>query len=217
MNNAMRWDRNYASVLSFAKEQGHLNLPSTNRETRRLLNWLRGQKKRVRMPNCQKEKFVGLLTLYEFNQQSQVEHAREVWDTMFNKLLAHCETYCDFVVPIDDDKTLKAWIHYQRQRAKQGKLPEERRKKLVEIDFEFECNSKRKETSFSAKQIMQWDTIYEQLAEFSQSHGHCVVPCHYEANLRLGRWVKNNAMISRKTSWTESAKSLWTSWALPGL
>jgi hypothetical protein len=172
----MRWDHNYADVLSFAKEQGHLNLPSTNRETRRLSTWLRRQKKRAHMPNCQKEKFVALLKLYELNQQSHVEHEWEVWNTMYKKLLAHYEKYRDFVVPIDDDKTLHTWILYQRHRAKQGRLTEERRKKLVVIDFEFECNSKREETSFSAKQIMQWDTMYEQLAEFSRSHGHCVVP-----------------------------------------
>jgi hypothetical protein len=189
MNNSMRWDRNYADVLSFAEEEGHLNLPTTNRETRRLSTWLKRQKKRARMPDCQKEKLVALLKLYEFNQQSQVEHEWEVWISMYKKLLAHYEKYGDFVVPIDDDKTLKTWILYQRQRAKQGRLPDERRKKLAEINFTFECNSKRKETSFSAQQIMQWDTMYEQLAEFSRSHGHCVVPCHYEANLRLGHWV----------------------------
>jgi hypothetical protein len=125
------------------------------------------------------------LKLYEPNQQSQAE----VWNSMYNKLLAQYEKCGDLVVPIDDDKPLHTWILYQRQSAKLGRLPEERRNKLAEIDFDFKGNSKRKETSFSAKQIMQWDTMYEQLAEFSRSHGHCVVPCHYEANLRLGHWV----------------------------
>jgi hypothetical protein len=162
MNKSTLWDRNYASVLSFArKEQGHLNLPSTNRETRRLSDWLRNQKKRARMPNCQKEKFVALTKLYELNQQSQVEQEREVWGRKYKKLLAHSyKKYGDFVVPKMDDKTLLSWINYQRQREKQERLPEERRKKLEEIDFKFECNSKRKEKSFSAKQIMQWNTMY---------------------------------------------------------
>jgi hypothetical protein len=198
MNNSMRWDRNYALVLSFAKEQGHLNLPSTNRETRRLATWLRRQKQRAQMPNYQKEKFVALLTQYELNQQSRLENEREAWDSMYKKLLAHYEKYGDFVVPIGDDKTLHKWILYQRQRAKQDRLPEERRKKLVEIDFEFKCNSKHKETSFSAIQIMQWDTMYEQLAEFSRSHGHCVVPCKYDDNFRLGHWVIKQRHDSNK-------------------
>jgi hypothetical protein len=172
MNNSMRWDRNYAIVLSFAKEHGHLNLPYTNRDSRRLSIWLRRQKKRTQMPDCQKEKFGALMNLYELNQQSQEEREREAWD------------------PIDDDKTLHTWILYQRQRAKQGRLLEERRKKLVEIDFKFACNSKRKETSFSAKQVTQWKTMYEQLAEYSRTHGDCMVPCIYEANLRLGQWVQ---------------------------
>jgi hypothetical protein len=143
------------------------------------------------MLNCQKEKFVALLTRYKLNQQSKLERECEAWDSMYKKLLAHYEKYGDFVVPIGDDKTLHKWINYQRQSAKHGRLPEERRKKLVEIDFEFgRCNTKRKETGFSAKQIMQWDKMYEQLAEFFRSHGHCVVPCNYEANPPLGHWVK---------------------------
>jgi hypothetical protein len=220
MNNAMRWDRNYADVLSFAEEQGHLNLPPTNRESRRLSKWLRRQKERARMPNCQKEKFVALLKLYELNQQSQEEHEREVWNSMYKKLLAHYEKYGTFVVPIDDDKTLHTWILYQRQRAKIGRLPEERRKKLAEIDFNFEGNSKRKETSFSAKQIMQWDTMYEQLAEFSRSHGHCVVPCHYDANLRLGHWVnKQRSDFNKKIMGRERIElldQLGFTWTMKG-
>jgi hypothetical protein len=74
---------------------------------------------------------------------------------MYKKLLPHYRKYGDLVVPIDDDKTLHKWMLYQRQSAKQDRLLEERRKKLVEIDFECECNSKRKETSFSSKQMIQ--------------------------------------------------------------
>jgi hypothetical protein len=220
INNSMRWDRNYADVLSFAKEHGHLNLPSTSRETRRLTAWLQGQKKRVRMPNCQKEKFAELLALYELNQQSKLERELAAWDRMYKKLVAHYKKYGDFVVRIDDDKTLHKWINYQRQSAKQDRLPEERRNLLVAIDFEFECIAKRKEKSFSAKQIMQWDTMYGQLAEFSRSHDHCVVPCHYEANLPLGHWVRNQRSDFNKDIMDlkrkERLDQLGFTWAMKG-
>jgi hypothetical protein len=57
MNISKRWDRNYAVVRSFAKEQGHLNLPSTTslENTTPAIDstWLRRQKKLA--PDCQKE------------------------------------------------------------------------------------------------------------------------------------------------------------------
>jgi hypothetical protein len=50
-------------------------------------------------------------------------------------------------------------------------------------------NAKRKETSFTAKQVQQWDARYDQLAEFTHTHGHCLVPFKDDANLPLGNWV----------------------------
>jgi hypothetical protein len=147
MNNLMRWDRNYAACVSFGEEHGHLsNLPSTNREICRVSNWLRLQNKRTQMTNDQKEKFDAQLALYELNQRPGEEQEREVWDHNYKKLLVHHEKYG--AVSIDDDKTLNEWIHYQRQRVKQGLLSAER--------FMFQLNGKRKETSFSAPQIKQW-------------------------------------------------------------
>jgi hypothetical protein len=41
-----QWDDDYDSVLAFAKEHTHLNLPSNDTDTRRLSHWLNTQKKR---------------------------------------------------------------------------------------------------------------------------------------------------------------------------
>jgi hypothetical protein len=186
-----QWDRNYAAVLSFAKKHGHLKLPSSNSETRRLLTWLGRQKNRIQMPNYQKEKWTALLEAYNVNQQPREEQVREAWDIMYKTLLAHRETYGDFVVSIEDDKSLHTWILYQCQRAREGTLPDDRRKKLESIDFVFQYNLKRnKETSFTAKQVKLWDERYDQLAEFTHTHGHCLVPFKYDANRPLlGNWV----------------------------
>jgi hypothetical protein len=72
---------------------------------------------------------------------------------------------------------------------REGTLPDERRQKLESIDFVFQYNAKRKETSFTAKQVQQWSARYDQLAEFVHSHGNCLVPFKYDANRPLGNWV----------------------------
>jgi hypothetical protein len=84
-----------------------------------------------------------------------------------------------FAVPVAADKSLHKWILYQRQREKHGKLLDERRQMLLSIDFKFQCNAKHKEQSFTARQIQEWDAMYEQLAgqttnwleEFFVDHG----------------------------------------------
>jgi uncharacterized protein YecA (UPF0149 family) len=85
---------------------------------------------------------------------------------MYIKLRTFHETTGHFVVPMEVDKTLNKWIVYQRQRARIGKLSKERREKLEAIDFEFQCYSKHKETTFSASQVKQWEAMYEQLVKF---------------------------------------------------
>jgi hypothetical protein len=91
---------------------------------------------------------------------------------MYTKLRTFHYTTGHFVVRMEVDKSLNKWIVYQRQRARIGKLLEERREKLEAIDFEFQCYSKHKETSFSASQVKQWETMYEQLVEFHRHHNH---------------------------------------------
>jgi hypothetical protein len=184
-----QWNRNYAAVVSFAKEHGHLRLPTSNHETRRLANWLRLQSSpyRENIPSCQREKLKALERYRDM--QTRKEKESKVWNEMYKKLNTFHEANGHFMVPITGDKTLHKWILYQRTRLKQGLLPDERRLKLEEVDFEFERNAKHTETTFTDRQVKQWEEMYGQLAEFSRSHGHCRVPYHYDANRPLGNWV----------------------------
>ena len=56
-------------------------------------------------------------------------------------------------------------------------MTEERIKKLESIDgFSWTNNV--------------WDTKYEELKEYANSHGHCRVPRNYAENKPLGKWVQ---------------------------
>jgi hypothetical protein len=181
------WDSNYAAVLAYAKENGHLKLPTSNHETRRLAGWLRLQSYRAHIPSCQREK-LKVLEPYR-DTQSREEKEWKVWIEKFTKLLTFHEANGHFAVPMAADKYLHKWIVYQREREKHGKLLHERRQMLLSIDFKFKCNAKHKEQSFTARQIKEWDAMYEQLVEFHRSHNHCRVPYNYDDNRALGYWV----------------------------
>jgi isopenicillin N synthase-like dioxygenase len=140
------------------------------------------------MPDYQKGEWTALREACNVNQQPREEKEREAWDRMYKQLLAHRETHGDFVISIEDNKSLTTWMLYQRQRAREGILPDERRKKLESINFVFQYNNaKRTETSFTAKQDQQWHARYDQLAELANSHGRCLVPFKYDANCPIGK------------------------------
>ncbi|KAG7356875.1 helicase domain protein [Nitzschia inconspicua] len=67
--------------------------------------------------------------------------------------------------------------------ADRGKrLTLERKKKLDELGFVWSLRSKRIED--------HWDEMFQQLLQYKEEHGDCLVPSRYEANLKLGKWVE---------------------------
>jgi hypothetical protein len=196
-----QWDRNYADVLAFSKTHGHLKLPTTDHETRRLGTWLRKQAKRAQMPNDQTEKLNFLYCEYNVNGKPREERNLKTWKEMLEKLVAYRRANGTFVVSKNDktNRKLVNWITRQRTRAKLGILPDERRVMLKAVGFEFECVAKyEKKESFTVQQQKKWDEMYSQLVEFRRSNGHCKVPYNYESNPSLGRWVSTQRIAFKK-------------------
>ena len=44
-----------------------------------------------------------------------------------------------------------------------------------------------------------WMVRYNELLEFKQRFGHCLVPNNYRANIQLGRWVKRQRQLNKQT------------------
>jgi hypothetical protein len=44
----------------------------------------------------------------------------------------------------------------------------------------------------------KWNMKYEKLVEFKRTNGHCMVPCKYEQDKSLGRWVMNQRARQNK-------------------
>jgi hypothetical protein len=196
-----QWDRNYKDVLAFAKAHGHLKLPTTDNETRRLGTWLRKQAKRVQVSNAQREKLYFLHCEYNVNEKPREERNLKRWKEMLEKLVAFREANGTFVMSSDDktNRKLVNWITCQRTRAKLGTLPDERRVMLKDVGFEFECVAKyEKKARFTVQQNKKWDEMYSQLVEFRRTKGHCKVPYYYESNPSLGRWVSTQRIAFKR-------------------
>jgi hypothetical protein len=103
-------------------------------------------------------------------------------------------------------------LERQRQRAKQGKLLDEKRKKLEAVDFEFQCVAKyEKKTSFTAEQVKQWEKSHRHFWEFHKANGHRMVPYHYEANPTLEHCESKQRAYFSRGILNPERNTVWTS------
>lgn len=97
---------------------------------------------------------------------------------MYQRLVAYKAAHGDCLVPqrCETDSKLGKWVCYQRKR--RTNLSQERRRRLEEIGF-----------VFCVRQLESWDAMFDQLVEYKQKHGDCLVPQTYKENPKLGKWV----------------------------
>lgn len=185
-----RWKENYKEVVVFGEIHGHIRIPSSVPKIGHLANWLRRQNKRTRLSSYERDKLDELWKRYgTCALLSRSEKEAEAWKMMYEELVSHYEMFGDHVVSIEEDPKLHKWILYQKQRAKQGKLPDERRKLLEQVDFVFECNAKHKDVTFTKSQVDQWGQNFAELAEYKKRFGDCRVPFRFPYKPSLGYWV----------------------------
>lgn len=50
--------------------------------------------------------------------------------------------------------------------------------------------------------ILRWYERYQELCQYKEEHGDCLVPQHYESNPQLGMWVSNQRRLKSKVKKT---------------
>lgn len=178
------WNEKYHAVLKVLEAHDGLQFPR-NEEENQLMDWLRQQKRRKKMPVYQAKKLDFLKTKYGWGM-TRKERNDKAWHEMVQRYIAFGKEHGHFVVRQADDKRLHKWILNQRQAYKNGLISEERRVILEDLDFVFACNKCRKNKEFTMKQDMHWTEMFIALEEFCKREGHCRVPYIYG---ELGRWV----------------------------
>lgn len=110
------------------------------------------------------------------------------WMERYVELCQYKEQNGDCLVPDGYAKNppLARWVREQRgqyKRAMAGKssyMSQQRMEALQKLDF-----------TWSLRDKVEWKLRYEELLMFKSQHGHCLVPSHYEQNVKLGTWVAN--------------------------
>ena len=109
----------------------------------------------------------------------------------FQKLCEFKEQFGHCLVPYKyaDNPKLGHWVARQRsnyrfhQDGKPSRMTEKRLRELESIGFDW--GTRKPDVA------PIWSVSFQQLCEFKEQFGHCLVPQQYADNPKLGRWVTN--------------------------
>eukprot|EP01118_Nematostelium_gracile_P019789 TRINITY_DN931_c0_g1_i1.p1 TRINITY_DN931_c0_g1~~TRINITY_DN931_c0_g1_i1.p1 ORF type:complete len:333 (+),score=94.14 TRINITY_DN931_c0_g1_i1:76-1074(+) len=159
---------NLDKLKKYKDEHGHIDV--SPKEDRSLTAWLRHQRKESSKQKLSEEQVDALLDVgFVWNSRGN----RNSWEDKFNKLKEFKEKNGHCKVPLKLDRQLNSWVDAQRQANKQGRLSEERIKKLEGLGVQWIVKS--------------WESKFRKLHDFKETYGHCNVPLHTEK--QLYRWV----------------------------
>ena len=130
-------------------------------------------------------------------QQDEGGRQHQKWNARYRELEAFKAEHGHCNVPQKSHGPLGAWVNDQRKASKQGRLSEERVRRLDDLGFEW---SPRDGGTLLVRKQSQWDARYRQLEDFKAEHGHCNVPKSQEL---LGRWVEYQREAYRKSKLSE--------------
>jgi hypothetical protein len=108
------------------------------------------------------------------------------WKMQFEQLVEFKRQNGHCMVPksYEQDKSLLGrWVERQRTFHKSDKMRLDRKRILDQIGFAWKADADRNTND------KLWHQQCEKLVEFKRQNGHCMVPCAYEQDKSLGKWV----------------------------
>jgi len=163
------WMAMYYRLFTYKKKHETTRVPIKYKADPQLGQWVFRQRRK-----CKEKYRIDLLNLIGF-----VWNIKNDWGDMYERLLAYKEKNGTTDVPrfCTEDPQLGSWASNQRRYCKD----DYRIFLLRDIGFVWDKSELRHAT---------WNVMYERLSAYKQKHGNVRVPTRYEADPRLGRWVK---------------------------
>lgn len=172
------FDENFEALLEYKKIHGNVDVPQKYEKDRKLGIWVKNVRQHpLRHTQEQRDRLDSIGFKW---RKLQLD---EQWTDAFRQLLDYKEKYGDCNVPSRWKKcpALARWVHTQRTMYRRNKLLEDRKEKLEEAGFVWDCNAMRDDEAFHEN--------YEKLLSFKKARGHCNVPNKYRRDRPLGRWA----------------------------
>jgi hypothetical protein len=189
------WDTRYNELVAYKKEFGDCMVPQIYKANRKLGSWVTNQRSAYKSGKLSADHRIKLKDIgFTFSvRRSKHDVKRRVlvsWDTRYNELVAYKNEFGDCMVPqhYKENRKLGSWVHHQKVAWRKGSLLADRRAKLEEIGF----------LTSNGQPDVSWDTRYNELIAYKNEFGDCEVPRHYDANKKLGSWVRHQRAVFRR-------------------
>ena len=218
MQQERAWNDRYDELDVYKNKHGNCLVPQHYPDNKALGKWVANQRAQYRLRREGKhshltEERIKLLDEVGFEWSPQDNS----WNDLHRLLVEYEAEHGNCLVPqhYPDNKALGTWVANQRtqyrlrREGKHSHLTEERIKLLEDLGFVW------------SHQGNSWDDRYNQLVEYKNEHGNCLVPQRYPKNKALGKWVANQRSAvseergSRPRSPRNGSRSL-TRWASYG-
>jgi Helicase associated domain len=174
------WEARFADLRAFVDAHGHVELSRHDPKQAALYRWIVLQRHEWNGGKLSAARYRRLSAIPGFVWDKQYEQ----WKRNFFDLVAYKEKHGNCTVALKNDSKqseatnhLARWAVKQRHLFKHGMLPDDRRRRLEGIGFQF-CPD---EDRFQARLI--------ELKEYQARHGHVNVPRAWSENPSLARWV----------------------------
>ncbi|MGK7397902.1 MAG: helicase associated domain-containing protein [Candidatus Cyclobacteriaceae bacterium M3_2C_046] len=180
------WEEKFQQLKDFAKKFGHVHVPATDPQYEDLNTWLISQIKNrhfLSQERFQKLDYMGVV--WEFKDLRDWK-----WHEMYLQLEAYYQEHGHSKVPQkwDENPKLSNWVLVQRRRYAEGKMKQDRLRKLKKLDFVWDFRELYED---------QWEEKFNQLLKYKQKHGHCRVPLSHP-DQKLAGWVDRQRTLKSK-------------------
>jgi len=219
-NEEKRWNENYQQLIRYKEENGHMWFGRTyvKAEDAHLRGWVAMIRKEYqKLQNGEQSNLAAIQMKrlsdigFDFNPRKLKNNTSndKRWEVNFQLLKEYKERQGDFTLRKGEDRKMIRMIkrirldYKKKQRGDRSGLTDERIANLEEIGFDFQ----RKETPYKVRDVPRsWEERFQQLLQFKEEHGHCLVP-QISGGI-LGEWVRRQRcqykklMASERTSLT---------------
>ena len=129
------------------------------------------------------------------------------WEEMYRELKKYQKEHGDCQVPqgFKDSPHLARWVNSQRERQRQGTMPEDRKERLDGLGFWWGTSNEDR-----------WNAMFEKLKDFKEVNGHFHVPCSYKTDPPFSKWVTKQKANLRSDDLTLERKEKLMSIGFPG-
>jgi superfamily II DNA or RNA helicase len=201
------WETMFDQLKQFHAKHGHARVPQKYPDNRKLAWWVSTQRRNCRNNKLEAEQIARLDGLaFDWSPKSGgTAPDNEAWQEMLSALESFKAEHGHCRVPAGwpENPKLANWVASQRQHKRTGYLKPERVVALDRIGFDWilgrgtvQAWYETRGSTHTAAQF--WEIRFQELQQYKQAHGNCLVPQSWKGNRRLADWVSEQRVANNK-------------------